>query len=328
MAAIDRPVPFGYWLEWTPLCQWDYSSLKHNDPEVGKRWQRRRSDEMSRVLVASDAASAAFQLMTRSDVHAHTCTPSAQTHVAQSAVAPPCPEWSPAERRWSTLISFIPVCARGTTKKTKKKKKNHQGVNNLFEYSKHTSFHWTQLIVPWYSPWQPLPPRLSSVDHLNWPQFTMQRGERGRGSRRPGMIGKRRVQRGGGVRRSDEGEQAFAASACSLWLSKRRPSFIYSDIEFNCVSRGGLRFWTDLWTEVKACGKHGGATTSMWRAQRGGGLWNVMFFFFINRLCHWRQGVAFNRWPSGCELCHFQGVTVWRHMYVGQRSALILSKKG
>lgn len=220
------------------------------------------------------------------------------------------------------------LCQRDHEKNEKKKKKNHQGVNNLFEYSKHTSFHWTQLIVPWYSPWQPLPPRLSSVDHLNWPQFTMQRGERGRGSRRPGMIGKRRVQRGGGVRRSDEGEQAFAASACSLWLSKRCPSFIYSDIEFNCVSRGGLRFWTDLWTEVKACGKHGGATTSMWRAQRGGGLWNVMFFFFINRLCHWRQGVAFNHWPSGCELCHFQGVTVWRHMYVGQRSALILSKKG
>lgn len=57
MAAIDStPVPFGYWLEWTPLCQRDYSPPKHRDSEVEKPVAENRWDEPSAYCDGSDGS--------------------------------------------------------------------------------------------------------------------------------------------------------------------------------------------------------------------------------------------------------------------------------
>lgn len=57
-------VPFGYWLEWVPLCQWDYSPPKHSNTWVQNQWQG--TGETSCVLTASDAIAAVFRLTTLS----------------------------------------------------------------------------------------------------------------------------------------------------------------------------------------------------------------------------------------------------------------------
>lgn len=181
-------IPRAIWpLIGVDAIMWDYSPPKHRDSGVENQWLR--TDEMSRVLTASDSTAAVFQLMTSSEAQHRSIQLSLARHrLARSRV----------QKSKDRALSFpsclsVPKGAIGT----------HRGGNNHLPAALNS-----------------LQPFIFSVtafaSQVVFKSTTTHYAEGWGASTWPGMIGKA----------SEEGEWVATASACSLALGPGRHVFI------------------------------------------------------------------------------------------------------
>lgn len=123
-------------------------------------------------------------------------------------MAQPCPEWSLAQQRQSTLIFLVSLCAKGSYRNTQGSEKPH------WLFRTHRFFYWCGSLRPnILCDSHCLPDCLRLIIQID--HNSLCGGMRGRGFQRPGMIGK-------GVAGSGEGEWVFTASACSVAFTPAR----------------------------------------------------------------------------------------------------------